>query len=196
MIPVAVSAAAARGRPPLWTASCPGHTAAGTRGRTPSPPARGVAPPALISRVGSSVGRRALNAESDVRILARELHADEAQQAMRRSCKADIASSSLAVGSMPAQHDRWRTVLVKPRIRVESGRWLQGRRTGVQRCLASSACSVRYRGCPPCPASPTVEALVDAADGMKITGRVDVHSGRTERKSWQECRTPAAVWAA
>jgi hypothetical protein len=43
-------------------------------------------------------------------------------------------------------------------------RWLSlGRRTGVQRCPANSACSVRYRGCPrlggttstTCPGSPT-----------------------------------------
>ena len=51
----------------------------------------------------------------------------------------------------------------------ESDRWLHGRRTGVQCCLASSACSVRYRGCPPC------KSFRDRGKGS--AGRTTVESG-------------------
>jgi hypothetical protein len=59
---------------------------------------------------------------------------------------------------MPVQHDGWCTRLVSARREFEPPRRLHGRRTGVQRCLASSAGAVRYRSCPPCPDSPKVEA--------------------------------------
>jgi hypothetical protein len=81
-------------------------------------------------------------------------NADEAQPAVRRSCKAEVAGSSPAVGSTrfygrPWSASRQRSTIGRAPAsypggcEFESRRWLHGLGAGVQGCLASSPRGVR-----------------------------------------------------
>ena len=75
--------------------------------------------------------------------------AGEARQDEHPSCKGKAAGSSPATGSSGQRStDGPCAALVRRRLSVRIRPLALGRRTGVQCCLANSACSVRYRGCP------------------------------------------------
>jgi hypothetical protein len=78
--------------------------------------------------------------------------AGEARQDEHPPCKREAAGSSPATGSAnfccQRSTDGPCAALVRRRLSVRIRPLALGRRTGVQCCLANSACSVRYRGCP------------------------------------------------
>lgn len=125
----------------MYTVTATAHS--GATGSTPVGGSSRSARSARAVRVRLTVGHRSLVPVVQVRILHPQRGAGGARPDVHPPCKRKAAGSSPATGSSASSASSANAV----RTLALS----HGRRTGVQRCLASSACSVRYRGCPRCP---------------------------------------------